>query len=107
MSLYKVSFHPEAKKEFDSLDGSVKNVVLKQISKLEKSPALGEKLGNKAGFDLTGYWKVYAYKKKIQIVYRIHEGKLLVFIIAVGKREDMDVYGSAFERKRKEEEEEE
>lgn len=107
MSPYKVSFHPEAKKELDRLDGSVKQLVLKQIATLQESPTLGEKLGNKAGFDLTGYWKIYAYKKKNRIVYRIHEGKLLVFVIAVGKREDMEVYGSALERKSKEEEQDE
>ena len=98
MSLYEVLFHPEAKKEFDQLDGSVRKVVLKQISKLRENPSLGEKLGNKAGFDLTGYWKMYALKKKIRIVYRVYEGKMFIFIIAIGKREGMKVYREAFER---------
>lgn len=98
MSNYKIIFHPEAKKEFDKLDGSIRKVVLKQIVKLEENPTLGEALGNKAGFDLTGYHKMYAFKKKIRIVYRIHDGKLLVFIIAVGKREDMSVYEDASKR---------
>ncbi len=98
MNEYKILFHPEARKEFNKLDGSIRKVVLKQIAKLKDNPALGEKLGHKAGLDLTGYRKMYAYKKKIRIVYRIHEGKLLIFIVAVGKREDMSVYQSAFER---------
>jgi len=85
MNRYEVLFHPGAKKDFDQLDGSIRKVLLKQISKLQENPALGEKLGNKAGFDLSGYWKLYAYKKKIRIVYRIHEGKLFIFIVAVGK----------------------
>jgi len=98
MSDYRILFHPEARKELDKLDGSVRKVVLKQLLKLQENPALGEKLGNKAGFDLTGYRKMYAYKKKIRLVYRIHEGKLLIFIIAVGKREDLSVYREAFDR---------
>jgi len=98
MNEYNILFHPEAGKEFNKLDGSIRKVVLKQIKKLKHSPGLGEKLGNKAGLDLTGYRKMYVYKKKIRIVYRTHEGKLLIFIVAVGKREDMDVYRSAFER---------
>jgi len=73
-------------------------VPLSFLKKLKHSPGLGEKLGHKAGLDLTGYRKLYAYKKKIRIVYRIHEGKLLIFIVAVGKREDMSVYQSAFDR---------
>ncbi len=98
MSDYKILFHREAKKEFDKLDGSVRKVLLKQLLKLQENPGLGEKLGNRAGLDLTGYRKMYAYKKKIRIVYRIIEDKLCIFIIAVGKREDLDVYQSAFER---------
>lgn len=98
MKEYRILFHPEAKKEFDKLDGSIRKVVLKQLAKLAVNPVLGERLGHKAGLDLTGYRKMYTYKKKIRIVYRIHEGKLLIFIVAVGKREDMSVYQSAFER---------
>lgn len=96
---YNILFHPEAKKEFDGLDGSVRKVVLKQIQKLEKIPTMGEPLGNKAGLDLTGYRKMYAHKKKIRIVYRIREGMLEIFIIAVGAREDMEVYRTAYNRK--------
>lgn len=98
MKSYEILFHPEAKKEFDKLDGSVRTVVLKQLGKLRRDPSLGEKLGNRGGFDLTGYRKVYAFRKKIRIVYRIHEGRLLVFIMAVGKREDLQVYKDAFLR---------
>ncbi|MCK4760976.1 MAG: type II toxin-antitoxin system RelE/ParE family toxin [Candidatus Aminicenantes bacterium] len=100
MDFYKVLFHPKAKKELDQLDGSVRKVVLKQVAKLRETPRLGEKLGNKAGLDLTGYRKMYAYKKKIRIVYRIFEGELLVFVIAVGDREEMAVYRDAFKRRK-------
>lgn len=96
---YNILFHPEAKKEFDELDGSVRKVVLKQILKLQEFPAMGEAMGNKAGLDLTGYRKMYAHKKKIRIVYRIRKGKLEIFIIAVGSREDMAVYRTAYNRK--------
>jgi mRNA interferase RelE/StbE len=98
MNPYRVLFHPEAKKEFDHLDGSLRKRVLKQIEKLQQHPTLGENLGDKAGMDLTGYRKLYACQKRIRIVYSIHEGKFLVFIIAVGKREDMEVYKKAFRR---------
>ena len=45
--IYEIKFHPEALKEFCKLDGSVKILVKKQIEKLQKSPFLGEELGNK------------------------------------------------------------
>lgn len=95
---YQIKFHPEALKEFCSLDGSIKKLVKKQIDKLKISPFLGEELGNKNGYDLTGYRKMYVCKKQVRIVYSIVENVLLVNIIAIGKREDMEVYADAAER---------
>ena len=87
-----------ALQEFCSLDGSVKKLVKKQLDKLKTSPLLGEELGNKNGYDLTGYRKMYACKKQIRIVYSVFENVLLVNIIAIGKREEMEVYKTASER---------
>ena len=95
---YQIKFHPAALKEFCELDGSIKKLVKKQLDKLKKSPLLGEELGNKNGYDLSGYRKMYACKKQIRIVYSVVENILLVNIIAIGKREDMEVYSTAAER---------
>ena len=80
------------------MDRSVKKLVKKQLDKLKTSPLLGEELGNKNGFDLTGYRKMYACKKQVRIVYSVVENVLLVNIIAIGKREDLEVYESASQR---------
>ena len=95
---YQIKFHPAALHEFCKLDGSIKKLVKKQLDKLKKSPLLGEELGNKNGYDLSGYRKMYACKKQIRIVYSVVENILLVNIIAIGKREDMEVYSTAAER---------
>ncbi len=95
---YEIKFHPEALKEFCALDGSVKKLVKKQLDKLKTSPLLGEELGNKNGYDLSGYRKMYACKKQIRIVYSVVENVLLVNIIAIGKRENLEVYESASQR---------
>ena len=91
---YEIKFHPLALQEFCELDGSIK----KQLDKLKTSPLLGEELGNKNGYDLSGYRKMYVCKKQIRIVYSVVENVLLVNIIAIGKREDMEVYKTASER---------
>lgn len=95
---YEIKFHPMALQEFCSLDGSVKKLVKKQLDKLKTSPLLGEELGNKNGYDLTGYRKMYACKKQIRIVYSVVKNVLLVNIIAIGKREELEVYKTASER---------
>lgn len=38
---------------------------------------------------MSGFKKLYVDKKKIRIVYRIVEEKIVVEVIAVGKRDDM------------------
>lgn len=48
--------------------------------------------------DLTGYYKLYAAKKSIRIVYRIIDQKILVEVVAIGKREDLAVYQEALKR---------
>ena len=83
---YKIEFHPAALKEFCELDGSIKKLVKKQLDKLKTSPFLGEELGNKNGYDFTGYRKMYACKKQIRIVYSVINDLLLVPNIAIGKR---------------------
>lgn len=92
---YKILFHPQAAQELHRLEGSVKRLVLKQIAKLSRSPLLGEELGNKNGFNLAGCRKMYVDKKRVRIVYRVRHETVEVFIIAIGRRDDMEVYGDA------------
>jgi mRNA interferase RelE/StbE len=92
---YKIIVHPEAAKEIGALDNRVRQIILKQIKKLSNRPGLGIQLGHKMGMDLSEYRRIYADKKKIRIVYKIVEEKILVQIIAVGKREGMQAYRKA------------
>lgn len=96
--IYKVLLHPDAAKEVARLDNRATLLVLKQIKKLSITPGLGSELGNRHGINLSGYRKLYADKKKIRIVYKIVDEKVLVQIIAIGKREGMEVYQKAATR---------
>jgi mRNA interferase RelE/StbE len=93
---WKVELIPEALVDFNRLDGSVKKRVLKQFVKLERNPKYGDSLGNKAGINLEGYFKLYADKKRIRIIYE--EIDYIIKIIAIDKREDMEVYRIALKR---------
>ncbi len=95
---YKLLLTAAAAEDFRALDGSVKKLVAKQLKKLETSPHLGQALGNLRGFDLTGYYKLYAVKKSIRIVYRIVEDEVVVEVVGIGKREDFEVYADVARR---------
>ena len=89
---YNLTWKSEAEEDFDRLGHSIKKQAFIQFKKLIKSPQLGLPLGNKAGFALTGYRKLYFFDKKYRIVYELDEDSKEVTIFAIGKREDMKVY---------------
>jgi len=93
---WKVELIAEAHADFKRLDGSVKKQVLKQLVKLEQNPRYGNPLGNKAGINLEGYFKLYADKKRIRIIYTAIDQ--MIKIIAIDKREDIEVYRIALKR---------
>jgi mRNA interferase RelE/StbE len=93
---WKVELIPEAHADFNGLDGSVKKQVLKQLVKLEQDPKFGVPLGNKAGINLKGYSKLYAVRKQIRIIY--HVSGQIIKVVAIDKREDMEVYRIALKR---------
>ena len=96
MPNWKVELIAEAHADFNRLDGSVKKQVLKQFVKLEQNSRYGDPLGNKAGINLEGYFKLYADKKRIRIIYKAIDH--IIKVIAIDKREDMEVYRIALKR---------
>ncbi len=90
-------FHPKVKDDISELDGSVMKFAKKALNKIKLSPELGKPLGNKGDIDLSGYYKIYFYKKKYRIVYRVLDDKRLI-IWSIGKREDEVVYLNAYKR---------
>jgi len=96
---YKIILKSGADDDLEELSHAQRILIYKQFKKLEKSPQLGILLGNKSGYDLTGFRKMYADKKKLRIVYRIIDDVIEVEVIAIGKRDDMDVYAKASERR--------
>ncbi len=96
---FKVELHPKAVRDLDALDGSIRKTVIKKIDALSENPFLGKPLGNKLGMDLTGFFKLYAARKKYRVVYRILKGRLEVIEnIGIGKREKEEIYKLIFKR---------
>ena len=90
---YKVEFLPDAEKDFDALDRSIRKEVAEKIDALAENPFLGKPLGKKYGVDLTGFYKIYVSKKKYRIVYRLIRKHIEVIeIVGIGKREKEEVY---------------
>ncbi len=96
--MYAIIQHPLVEKDLKELNHSLLLLVFKKLKQLQEAPHIGLPLGNKRNMNLSGLKKVYVAKKKVRIVYEIIEDKLIIRTIAIGKRDDMEVYKKASER---------
>ena len=96
--MYDYKFHPEAEKELEKLNRSVQILFTKTLKKILKSPELGVDLGNKNNLNLSGLKKMYFDHKRYRVVYQILEEEIVIHLIAIGKRDKMEVYEKAGER---------
>lgn len=96
--MYQLKLHPKVEDDLKELDHSLRLQVFKKLKQIQEAPELGLPLGNKNNMDLSGFKKVYVAKKKVRIVYEIQEDVLSIYTIAIGKRDDMEVYKKASDR---------
>jgi mRNA interferase RelE/StbE len=96
--MYNFEFHPEAKEELKKLNNGVQLLFTKKLKQVLNAPEIEINLGNKNNLKLAGFKKVYFNNKKHRIVYETIEDKVIIYIIAVGKRDDMEVYKKADSR---------
>jgi mRNA interferase RelE/StbE len=96
--MYEIKYHPLVEKDLKQLNNSIRIEVFKKIKKIQKAPELGELLGNKNNINLSGLRKMYVAKKQVRIVYEIIEKIVVIKVLAIGKREDMEVYKQAEKR---------
>jgi len=69
--------------------------------RLKENPYLGEPLNDREDLDifLDGCYKVYFYGTKYRYVYTINEdNEVVVLVIAIGQRNNLEVYHTANER---------
>jgi mRNA interferase RelE/StbE len=97
--MYSYKFYAEAEKDLSKLNNSIKKLFAKKLSQIVKNPQIGKDLGNKYNLNLKGLKKVYFDKKRYRIVYEVLEKEIVIHIIAIGKRDNMEVYKKVHDRK--------
>ncbi len=96
--MHNFKFHPQAQQDLEKLNHSVRLLFSKKLTQILINPEIGKKLGNKNNLNLTGLKKAYFGHKRYRIVYQVVNDDVVVFIVSVGKREDMKVYKQAYKR---------
>lgn len=104
---WKIEFTPEALKDFESLDGSQRKLVVKALNKVSLNPlpeqlgGYGKTLGNHSDTKLHGFLKIKLRSSGIRIVYQLIEVNGIMLIIVIGLRADNEVYDIADKRIKK------
>ena len=92
---YQLQFHNDALKEWATLDGSVKTTLKKLLLKrLEQPHVPGDALHR----ELKGFYKIKLRKQGYRLIYAVKDDVLVVMVVAVGKRENDEVYKEAVKR---------
>ena len=92
---YKLKFLPEALKEWNQLDGSIKLILRKALKKRLVQPKVP---GSELHGDLKDCYKIKLLKHGYRLVYTIEEQVLVVLVLAIDKRENSIAYQSALFR---------
>lgn len=92
---YRLLFLPSALKEWQALDGSVKEPLRKLLQKRLNNPHVP---GGALHGELRGYYKIKLNKQGVRLVYGVEDDALIVMVMAVDKREDGAVYRSVVAR---------
>jgi mRNA interferase RelE/StbE len=93
---YELRFMPEALVEWRALDGSVRAPLKKLLAKWLNQPHVP---GGELHGPLAGCYKIKLLKQGVRLVYAVEDQQLVVLVLAVDKREEGVVYGSATARR--------
>ncbi len=96
LQIFNLEFHVLALKEWQKLDNSIKEQFKKQLQKRLLNPRVASA---KLHGDLDNFYKIKLRAVGYRLVYEVFDHKLVVLVIAVGKRDQDAVYRKADNRK--------
>ena len=92
---YRLQFLPEALKEWEALDGSIKAPLRAALKKRLENPHVPSTV---LGSELAGCYKMKLRKQGYRLVYVVEDEVLVVIVLAIGKRERLATYEYALKR---------
>jgi len=95
LKTYTLEFHELALKEWNKLDGSIKAQLHKALAKRLQAPHVPSA---RLRGDLQNTYKIKLRDVGYRLVYKTIDQRLVVLVIAIGKREHDEAYQSAIRR---------
>jgi mRNA interferase RelE/StbE len=92
---FELRFEPDALKEWQALDKSVREPLKKKLAKRLLEPHVpNERLHHR----LSDCYKIKNSKTGHRLVYRVIDEQVVVLVLAIGKRERLEAYLNAAQR---------
>ncbi|WP_338922977.1 type II toxin-antitoxin system RelE/ParE family toxin [Pseudomonas silesiensis] len=91
---YDVEWDPKALKELRKLDGAVRLQFLRKLQERQSNP----RVPGDALHGLRDCYKIKLRGAGYRLVYRVEDGRIVILVLAIGKRERGSVYDSAKSR---------
>ena len=91
---YDVEWDPEALKELRKLDGAVRLQFLRKLQERQSNP----RVPGDALHGLRDCYKIKLRGAGYRLVYRVEDARIVILVLAIGKRERGSVYDSAKSR---------
>ena len=91
---YKLLFKTAARKEWEKLDSTVREIFKKRLYERLKKPRIDSSRLN----GMKDCYKIKLRQAGFRLVYQVRDKELVVVVVAVGKREKNFVYKQAIKR---------
>jgi mRNA interferase RelE/StbE len=91
---YKLRFHAQALREWQLLDGSVKEPLKKKLAERLVNP----RVQTSALHGMADCYKIKLHSVGYRLIYRVDDAEIFVTVIATGKRDKSRVYQTAQDR---------
>ncbi|MNJ33827.1 mRNA interferase RelE [compost metagenome] len=91
---YSVEWDPKALKELRKLDGEIRLQFLRKLQERQGNP----RVPGDALHGLKDHYKIKLRSVGYRLVYRVEDGRIVIVVVAVGKRERSAVYEQAKKR---------
>lgn len=91
MTTYRLVFDSRAKKDWDRLDNAARSRFKKKL----KERLLNPKVASAKLRDMPNCYKIKLVSLGYRLVYQVQDNRVVVLVIAIGRREDQEAYDKA------------
>lgn len=91
---YSLEFDQRALKEWQKLDGSIRSQLKKKLAQILENP----KIESNRLRELENCYKIKLRQSGYRLIYQVQDERVVVFVIAIGKRDKEQAYKDAQHR---------